>query len=68
MSFDLSILGDVTYDIITARQEFQGKLNKQISEICLKMMVDLLGDIHDHIIPEQQFFNQVGVLMVTGGA
>lgn len=59
MSFDLSIMGDVTFDIITARQEFQGKINKRITDICLKMMVDLLGDVHDHIILEQKFFNKV---------
>lgn len=59
MSFDLSITGDVIYDVVEARQEFHNKLNKQITDICLKMMADLFGDIHDHIIVEQKFFNKV---------
>lgn len=67
MSFDLSVCGDVTYDIAAARQEFHNKLNKQILDICLKMMVDLFSDIHNHIIPDQKFFNRVSLLITFLG-
>ena len=59
MNFDLSIAGQVVPDVVEAKETFHRKLNHDLLDISLSMMVDLFGDIYEHIIPDQKFFNKV---------
>ena len=63
MNFDLYAAGKVIADSSAAKEEFRKRLNRDILDVSLSMMVDLFGDIYDHIITDQQFFNKVNLSM-----
>lgn len=61
MNFDLYMAGEVRQNLSKAREEFQARVNKEISTAALAMMVHLFGDVHDYVITEQKFFDKVWV-------